>query len=74
MSLRDVRWGTKVDQIGPKWDKSEIFLDIMISVHFGSYRRILSICNILITTDYYCKKHIKLRQFRSIINYWCTVE
>ena len=30
----DVHFGTKVGQIGPKWNKSETFSD-QISVHFG---------------------------------------
>ena len=33
--LRDGRFGSKVGQIGPKWDKSGAFSD-QISVHFGS--------------------------------------
>ena len=32
---RDVRFGHKVGQIGPKWDKSWTFSD-QILVHFGS--------------------------------------
>ena len=36
---RDGRFGSKVGQIGPKWDKSESFSD-QISVHFGSSTKI----------------------------------
>ena len=34
LSLRDGRFGYKVGQIGPKWDKSEAFSD-QISVHLA---------------------------------------
>ena len=33
--VRVTRFGTKMSQIGPKWDKSETFSD-QISVHFGA--------------------------------------
>ena len=35
LDFQGVRFGPKVGQIGPKWDKSGTFSD-QISVHFGS--------------------------------------
>ena len=37
---RDVRFGPKVGQIAPKWDKSGTFSD-QISVHFGLSQNVL---------------------------------
>ena len=38
MSARDGRFGSKVGQIGPKWDKSGAFSD-QISVHLARWRQ-----------------------------------
>ena len=40
VSETDAKFGTKVGQIGPKWDKSETFSD-QISVHFGVSQNVL---------------------------------
>ena len=63
---RDGSFGSKVGQIGPKWDKSRAFLD-QISVHFGAGANKKNKTDIIYKKSYEFLSEISLQLFKVII-------